>query len=735
MATKKLTCTADVSISEQYSGNAYNASNRLAFGRGAASGDRYYALLKFSSLSLDPDLYEITKAVLTVTKITGAVGFAASMNARALRVTSSWSESTTWGNRPSTTTTGQSSAVAMGEGHSGSVNFDVTDIVLAWQGGSGQYGVCLQQSDSTASRIKTIADRTSDNAAYITVTYAERKPEPTTPTVTAPGTVTTDSHTFKWTASSDNVFASDKLSYQVQVSLDGGSTWSSTYTAAAGATSLAVNLRTLAGLKAKQYYYNAKLKVRVRAVTPSFNGTVYYSSWGVSTVGTINYKITPSKPGSLTLSASAPYEGQQITVTLGRPASYNAYDSSGATMQLTYTVKLKDGTTLGAVTAACTSATAALTITVPSKTSAKSDLSTNVTATVKDAEGQTSAATSAVSMTIKRYRAPAVSISKISRAETSATVTVAVTDTGYGGTQSTGQVSKVEYKLASGSWTAITPTWSGLKTSFALSGLSAGNRYALKVRVTNTAPSGLTSKTATTSGTVLEHTPAAMVYRDGSNGSTGLAIKGLLVGTDWSKQVPEGDAWIEGLMKVLAAEYPTTHLADDSGNTIAAIRAAVAERLLYFMVYALDSAYYERFYLPAASTGLTASKSYYVLTSKSPVTVAQGGTEATTPLDAATNLLVPSLANVAGERDLVANTDMDTITTPDTYRSPSAAVSATLKNAPPITSSGFRLTVSHLTTAGSFIQTAVYNNATPTIYVRTCNSSGTWGAWKKMLFE
>ena len=226
-----------------------------------------------------------------------------------------------------------------------------------------------------------------------------------------------------------------------------------------------------------------------------------------------------------------------------------------------------------------------------------------------------------------------------------------------------------------------------------------------------------------------------MVYRDGSNGSAGIATKGLLVGADWSKRVPEGDAWIEGLIKVMAAEYPTTQLADDSGNTIAAIRAAVTERLMYFMVYALDSAFYERFYLPAASAGLTASKSYYVLTSKSPVTVAQGGTEATTPLDAATNLLVPSLANVAGARDLAANTDMDTMTTPGTYRSPSAAVSATLKNAPPITSSGFRLTVSHLTTANSFVHTAIYNSSTPTIYLRTCNSSGTWGAWKKMLFE
>ena len=96
--------------------------------------------------------------------------------------------------------------------------------------------------------------------------------------MTAPGTITSDSKTFSWTASTDHIYASSSLSYQLQVSLDGGSTWGSTYTASAGATSLSVNLRTTAGLSSGQYYYNAKLKVRVRAVTPSYNGTVYYLS-------------------------------------------------------------------------------------------------------------------------------------------------------------------------------------------------------------------------------------------------------------------------------------------------------------------------------------------------------------------------------------------------------------------------------------------------------------------------
>lgn len=48
--------------------------------------------------------------------------------------------------------------------------------------------------------------------------------------------------------------------------------------------------------------------------------------------------------------------------------------------------------------------------------------------------------------------------------------------------------------------------------------------------------------------------------------------------------------------------------------------------------------YYEAYYLPAPSSSLTASKSYNILTSKSAVTIAQGGTGATTASAALTKL-------------------------------------------------------------------------------------------------
>lgn len=547
MATKKLTCTADVSISQKYSGQAYNSAGRLAFGSGSSSSDAYYVLLNFSSLGLSSTAYKVTKAVLTITKIDGAIGYNASFYARALRVTSSWSESTTYDTQPSVTTTGASASVSMGTGHSGSVSLDITSIVQSWLAGSAQYGVRLEKTTSGTSLLKCIADRTSSSAAYITVTYEAKAPAPTTPAVTAPGTVTTDSKTFSWTASADHIYASSSLSYQLQVSLDGGSTWGSTYTASAGKTSLAVNLRTVAGLSSGQYYYNAGLKVRVRAVTPSYNGTVYYSSWGTSANGVINYKITPTKPSSLAVSPSSAYEGAAVTVTLGRPSSYNTLTSGGATNTLTYYVKLASGSTLGSVKAAVTSATASLTVTLGSLTSGKANLSTSITAYCVDAHSQTSPSTSAVSLTVNRYRAPVISITGIDRAAESATATAAVTDTGYGGTQSNGQISAVEYTIDGGAtWATITPAWVGLKTAVEITGLSANTRYTLQVRVTNVAPDGLAAKSVTYTATIFEYTPAAMIFRDSANDATGIAAKSLIVGEDWSSQVAEGDASIEG---------------------------------------------------------------------------------------------------------------------------------------------------------------------------------------------
>lgn len=539
MATKKLTCTADVSISQKYSGQAYNSADRLAFGSGSSSGDAYYVLLNFSSLGLSSTAYKVTKAVLTITKIDGAIGYNASFYARAVRVTSSWSESTTYDTQPSVTTTGASASVSMGTGHSGSVSLDITSIVQSWLAGSAQYGVRLEKTTSGTSLLKCIGSRGSSSAAYITVTYENKNPAPTAPAPNAPGKITGDRVTLSWGASSDNIFSSGQLAYRVQINFGGGD--SSSFYTNPGVTSLTINLREYLGLRAGQYYYAPEFTFAVSAYTPAYNGTIFYGDWARSSAGSVDYRITPGAPGAPNLSNPAPYEGQSIHIAVSRPSTYNSYNASGGVMQLTYKIMTAAGMQLASVTAPATSSSASVTLAMGSLTTGRADLSTQVYAICTDQAGQSSGQSPRTSITVKRFRAPTANIASMERTEQSAVIRLTVSDTGYGSSQGNAQIASVEYKLDSGAWDAATPTWTGLTAALTVPGLSGGARYALSVRATNLPPDGLAGKTSeAATATILEYTPAMMVFRDSANGATGIAAKSLIVGNDWNIQAEEG---------------------------------------------------------------------------------------------------------------------------------------------------------------------------------------------------
>lgn len=631
MATKKLTCTADVSISQKYPGQAYNGADRLAFGSGSSSGDTYYALLNFSSLGLTDTTYKVTKAVLYFTKIDGAIGYNASFYARALRITSSWSESTTYDNQPSVTTTGTPAAVAVGTGHSGSVSLDVTSIVQSWLSGSAQYGIRLEKTTSGTSLLKCIGSRTSSSAAYITVTYENKNPAPTTPTPKAPGKITRDSVKLSWSASTDNIFSSSQLAYRVQINFGSGD--SSSFYTDPGVTSYTINLKEYLGLNSSQYYYNKNFTFAVSAYTPSYNGTVYYSSWARSTAGTIDYRISPGAPSAPSLSDTEPYEGQTITATLSRPSSYNAYNAAGSVMQLTYKIMLATGKQLASITAPVTSASVNVSISVGNFTSGKADLATQVYATCTDQAGQASGQSAKTNITVKRFRAPCISVTAVEREATNATVRISVSDTGYGSAQGNAQIESVEYKLDSGEWSALAPTWTGLKGTLTIPDLLDTARYALSVRATNTPPEGLAGKTsAIATATILEYTPAMMVFRDSANGASGIAAKSLIVGEDWSGQVAEGDASIEGKVTayrliVKDTDYPTLQFMDsDDGSVKTQVLGNMARNITYFRNWCLDTEYYENYLTPDPDTGRTKNGNYKLLTTKETAdyVVAQG---------------------------------------------------------------------------------------------------------------
>jgi len=63
-----------------------------------------------------------------------------------------------------------------------------------------------------------------------------------------------------------------------------------------------------------------------------------------------------------------------------------------------------------------------------------------------------------------------------------------------------------------------------------------------------------------------------------------------------------------------------------SGANLAAFNLLVSNRRLFAMEYSAGSSNVERFYFPAPDANRTVDGNYDVLTSKSPVTVAQGGT-------------------------------------------------------------------------------------------------------------
>lgn len=253
MSTTKIYATLDISLSEKYD-KGYLSNDRLAFGVGEGASDEYYAYINFENLkSKLGDNQKITKAVLTVTKKQGVLGFNASFNAVAQRVTSSWSKSTKWSNKPSATTTGQSSAVATGTGHTGEITFDVTSIVQAWYSGSGQYGILLKQNGTTASRIKCIEDDTSSDKAFIEITHEVNITAVTKPTSISSNksiTIPSDKINVEWSgakAGTNNTIAGYDIYWRI-----GAAPTTSTYTgkksinsaATSGSTSISLSNAT-----------------------------------------------------------------------------------------------------------------------------------------------------------------------------------------------------------------------------------------------------------------------------------------------------------------------------------------------------------------------------------------------------------------------------------------------------------------------------------------------------------
>lgn len=371
--------------------------------------------------------------------------------------------------------------------------------------------------------------------------------------------LTQDNVTLSWTKSSDSteIVAQSDIAYNIEATLTSDTGWTSPFyqvTTAANAASKTDNLRATIldpqsdTLLSGQYAYGA-YKFRVRATADyDYNGDetdeTYTSEWTELTDLTYDYRIVPSA-SSVTLPGGDIYEGQTISVTWGRPTTYNAYDEDGTANVLTYYTKTAFGLTLAKkwsgstevpITGNVSSATVTESVIVENITNG-SDLATTVYTYCKDTENQTGANSSSQNITIKRHRAPVISVVSDTRAETTTELLVEVTDTGYGGSQTNSQIYSFEYSLDGTNWTEVLhddATWSTLRATFDVEGLTAGSASDVYVRALNTAPNDDTPRVT---GNYIEYAvnpykPIAYVYT--SDTESGLQAQHLRVGKDFA---------------------------------------------------------------------------------------------------------------------------------------------------------------------------------------------------------
>lgn len=112
-----------------------------------------------------------------------------------------------------------------------------------------------------------------------------------------------------------------------------------------------------------------------------------------------------------------------------------------------------------------------------------------------------------------------------------------------------------------------------------------------------------------------------------------------------------------GLAVSSAHIYPSTTLKTAADNRAVSYGAAMAENTMYGQVVYNDGKGYAEYYMfPDRTSGETGNAWHNILTSKNPVTIAQGGTGATTAANARKNLAVPYYAKYdAGNLQTGAN--------------------------------------------------------------------------------
>jgi hypothetical protein len=308
--------------------------------------------------------------------------------------------------------------------------------------------VTLNLSGITAGQLIQFRAAAKDTAGAIspyvyTSNRAYKIPAPSAPaSITTPTTVTSNSKTLNWTASS-SYDTSVGVRYTVELYNPKTTSWI-VVGSSLNALTTTMNAYTSLSLDEvnKQYYYQTTNQIRVKAVfATAVQGQTLSSAYTTSNSFTIDLRINPQITSfSVNYSGTAKgYEGVGYTATITKGSvAGNAKDDDGNAMQYYYKVDLLYGDSYSQVRNLATTSNyiwgslpSTINITMPNNIITTADISAKIRVSIYNIKNGSSYPTDST-FTLKRYRNPVVNIKSFTRNSTDFSITFDITDTGLG---------------------------------------------------------------------------------------------------------------------------------------------------------------------------------------------------------------------------------------------------------------------------------------------------------------
>jgi|GEM_PF-2615067 len=217
--------TQDSYISDQYNSDInYGSNTRLHVHRGTIPNNEERSLIKFDISSLpSAETIQINSAKMQLFE---GPNLTEDYDVVYL-VTSSWAESTvTWNNQPNYNSNIYSDNATVSDSKA---SWDIKSILEMWINGTANYGVLIKGSSlATVSHDYASSEQYGLNNYYKPALTIDYSFNPSKPTLLTPnGSESIDSnYSITWLAATDQESTQSSLKYQVQLSTNGGSSWS-----------------------------------------------------------------------------------------------------------------------------------------------------------------------------------------------------------------------------------------------------------------------------------------------------------------------------------------------------------------------------------------------------------------------------------------------------------------------------------------------------------------------------